>query len=106
MSQILIVLSLLAEARVLPSGVKATERTQSWCPSRVAASCRVARSQSLTVLSALAEARIFPSGEKANDQMPPACPLSEARRLPVATSQRKISPGFRSALKYAAPEAR
>jgi hypothetical protein len=52
--------SSLAEASVLPSEDKATERTQFEWPLRVASTRRVLVSQSFTVLSSLAEARILP----------------------------------------------
>ncbi len=55
------VLSKLPEARVLPSGLKATEWTEEERPERVASSFLVARCQNLMVLSELAEARILPS---------------------------------------------
>ena len=54
-----------AEARRLPSGLKATLMTGPVCPWRVRASWPVAASQTLTVLSAPAEARRLPSGLKA-----------------------------------------
>ena len=66
-SHSLMVLSSLAEARVLPSGEKATESTASACPVRVARSWPVSTSHSLMVLSPLAEARVLPSGEKATE---------------------------------------
>jgi hypothetical protein len=60
----LMVLSVLAEARVFPSGLKLTLMTQLLCPLRVVISFFVSRFHSLMVLSVLAEARVFPSGLK------------------------------------------
>ena len=51
------VLSWLAEARVRPSGLKATPKIVSEWPGRVRAACPVAASQTITVLSPPAEAR-------------------------------------------------
>src|ERR1700686_1933379 len=72
MSQILIVLSALAEARRLPSGLKETLLTAHECPLRVLTSWPVSASQTFTVLSALAEARRLPSGLKQTTEA--ACP--------------------------------
>src|SRR5260370_1110047 len=58
------VLSALAEARRLPSGLKHTEMTRLVCGLRERVSCPVAASHSFTVLSPLAEARHWPSGLK------------------------------------------
>ena len=67
-SHSLMVSSTLAEARVLPSGEKATDSIASVCPFRVARSWPVSASHSLMVLSTLAEARVLPSGEKATEE--------------------------------------
>ena len=56
-SQILTLLSMLAVARSLPSGLNATLTTRSVCPLRVRRSLPVAASQTLAVLSQLADAR-------------------------------------------------
>src|SRR5262245_59470333 len=57
-------LQALAEARVLPSGLKATEVTQSVCPLSVARSWPLAASHNLIVWSSLPEATVLPSGLK------------------------------------------
>lgn len=62
-----IVLSSPAEARVLPSGLHATELTASECPLRVARHLRLATSHSFIVLSSLPEANCLPSGLKETD---------------------------------------
>ena len=69
------VVSQLAEARVSPSGLKATPDTGPMCPERVRISFPVEVSQSFMVLSALAEARILPSGLKARLSTIRMCPL-------------------------------
>src|SRR5262249_20796410 len=80
-SHSLIVLSSLAEASILPSGLKATEPTESPCDLRVACSLPVRRSHSLTQLSQLAEASVLPSGLKATEHRASVCPCSVARSL-------------------------
>src|SRR5205807_311124 len=60
-SHSLMVLSSLPEAKVLPSGLKATDQTTA-CPLRVIRCLPVATSHSATVSSVLAEARTLPSG--------------------------------------------
>src|SRR4051794_16172599 len=77
----LIVLSPLAEASVLPSGLYAMDDTPSVCPLRVAFCLPVATSHSLIVLSLLAEASVLPSGLKATDDTPSVCPLRVSRRV-------------------------
>ena len=79
--------SLPAEARVLPSGAKATALTGSMCPLRVRTSRPASGSQSLTVRSSLAEASSLPSGAKATDQTLSVCPLRVWISRPVPTSQ-------------------
>src|SRR5262245_19436071 len=77
------VLSELAEARVLPSGLHDTLQTASVCPLRVVCSLAVATSQSFTVLSRPAEARVLLSGLHDTDQTVFVCPLRVASALPV-----------------------
>src|SRR5947209_3817561 len=72
-------LSPLPEARVLPSGLKATDDTPSVCPLRVACSLPVATSHNLIVLSLLADANVLPSGLKATDCTSSECPLRVSR---------------------------
>src|SRR3989442_796851 len=85
-SHSLIVLSQLAEARVLPSGLYATKDTGFSCPRRVACSLRVATSQSVIVLPWFPAASVLPSGLKATDLTQSAFPMRVASSLPVATS--------------------
>src|SRR5262245_41191014 len=59
------VLSVLAEAKVLPSGLQATENTSFVWPFRVANSLPAATSHSLIVWSQLPDARVLPSGPHA-----------------------------------------
>ncbi len=63
----LTVLSLLLEAKYLPSGENATEGTEYLWPFSVATSFCDSTLQSLTVLSPLPEAKYFPSGENATE---------------------------------------
>src|SRR5438046_1096053 len=77
----LIVLSSLAEASILPSGLKATEPTESLCDLRVACSLPVRRSHSLTVVSQVAEASVLPSGLNATEHTAFVCPFSVHRSL-------------------------
>jgi hypothetical protein len=61
------VLSVLPEAKYLPSGENATELTyQLWPRSLVTSFCD-STLQSLTVLSSLPEAKYLPSGENATE---------------------------------------
>jgi hypothetical protein len=68
-------LSLLPDARVRPSGLKATELIQRVCPVRIRSSQPVATSQSWTVPSAPPDARVRPSGLKATEVTISECPL-------------------------------
>jgi hypothetical protein len=61
------VLSLLQEAKYLPSGENVTERTDSLWPCSVVTYFFDYMLQSLTVLSELPEAKYFPSGENAKE---------------------------------------
>ena len=61
----MMVLSLLPEASLLPSGLKATLPHSVDPPEAAPEAFRVVTSQSMMVLSSLAEARILPSGLKA-----------------------------------------
>src|SRR4051812_11535856 len=81
-SHSLIVLSPLAEAKVLPSGLKTTDSTLSLWPSNVTEASAVARSHSLIVLSLLAEASVLPSGLNARDRTEAVWP---ARVMPAAS---------------------
>src|SRR5262249_9916167 len=65
-AQSLTVLSSLPQARIFPSGLKATELITSEYPLRVRNSVPVETSHSLTVFSSLL-ARVFPSGLKATE---------------------------------------
>jgi hypothetical protein len=80
-----------AEARAVPSGVKASANTgPSWPVSRwrwVA----VAVSQRRTAASAPAEARAVPSGVKASANTGPSWPVSRWRWVAVAVSQRRTA---------------
>jgi len=80
-------LSLLPEANVLPSGLKATDHTSAVWPWRVACSLPVATSHSLIVLSALPEASVLRSGLNATEKTGIVWPRRMASSLPVATSQ-------------------
>src|SRR4051812_47175423 len=82
----LIVLSMLPEASVLPSGLYATETTGSECPVSVASSLPVCTSHSLIVLSKLPEASVVQSGLNATDNTESVCPLREACTFLVCTS--------------------
>src|SRR5277367_2600266 len=64
-SHSLTVLSLYADASVLPSGEKATAMTELEWPSSVCSTAPDPASHSLTVLSYDADASVLPSGEKA-----------------------------------------
>ena len=65
-SQIKMFLSIPPEAIVLPSGEKATKRTQPEWPSHVCSGDSVFKSHNLTVVSPEAEASLEPSGLKAH----------------------------------------
>jgi hypothetical protein len=70
------VLSVLPEARILPSGLNATEVTEPAAPVRGwPMGLPVAASHSLIVPSALPEARSFPSGLNATELTEPAAPV-------------------------------
>ncbi len=84
--------SSLTDARVLPSGAKATRGTLP-CPTSVAESFPVATSQSLIVLSQLPEASVLPSGEKTTELTPCLCPSSVRSSVPVEASRRVAFPG-------------
>src|SRR5262249_17273322 len=95
----LMVLSMLAEARALPSGLHDTDTTPCLCPFRVAPSfgrprAAVATASELTVHSLIpppvAAATDFPSGLRATDHRVCLCPLRVARSLPVSTSHKVI----------------
>ena len=81
-SQSRTVLSSDADASSLESGEKATDRTESRCPSSVCCSAPVAASQSRTVLSLDADASSLESGEKATDRTQLLCPLSVCCSMP------------------------
>ena len=72
-SHSLIMLSVLPEAIIRPSGEKATEATRVDC--NVRSSGPPATSQSLIVLSALPEAIVRPSSEKSTENTPARMPL-------------------------------
>jgi hypothetical protein len=72
------------EARILPSGEKATLHTVLVCPERAHSSRPLATSHSLTVLSLAPEANVLPSGEKAT--LFPACSERTRSSRPPATS--------------------
>jgi hypothetical protein len=65
-----------ADASSFESCEKATEWTQSLCPSSVCCSVPVAASQSRTVLSKDADASSFESCEKATERTQSLCPSS------------------------------
>jgi hypothetical protein len=67
MLQSLTVLSSLPEAKYLPSGDSATEKTPKLCPYKVVTSFRYSMIQSLILLSWLPEAKYLPSGENATE---------------------------------------
>jgi hypothetical protein len=69
MFQSLTVLSLLPEAKYLPSGENTTEQTSELWPRSVVTSFYDSTLQSFTVLSELPEAKYLPSGENATDQI-------------------------------------
>lgn len=75
--------SLLTEANVAPSGLKAMPLTVSVWPSSTKSSAPVSVSHSRTVLSLLAEAIIPSSGLKITFWMYPLCPCSAKRWSPV-----------------------
>ena len=67
MLQSLTVLYKLPEAKYLPSGENATEKTHELWPCSIVTSCCDSKLQSLTVLSQLPEAKYLPSGENATE---------------------------------------
>ena len=72
-SHSMIVLSRLPVARVLPSGLNATDATPCACPVSVAVILPLATSHSLTVLSRLAEASVLPSGLNVTERTESVC---------------------------------
>jgi hypothetical protein len=70
------VLSLLPEAKDLPSGLKDREFTLPPCPKRVRFSVAVAKSQSFMVLSVLHVATVCPSRLNATDLTERLCPFN------------------------------
>ena len=74
-------------ARILPSGLKATEITQPYPPPGIAVHLPVATSQSLVVESKLPVASVLPSGWNATDTTAFVWPAKTVCSLPVATSQ-------------------
>src|SRR5205807_2211793 len=80
----------LPEARILPSGLKATDVTGKLCPLRVAVIFPLFTSHSLIVLSSLPQASAWPSGLNATEEAGAPCPLRVASSLPVATPQTSI----------------
>src|SRR5207248_1856055 len=77
----LIVSSSPPEARVLPSGLYATDCTPAVCPLRVARSLQVFKSHSLIVSSWLPEASVPPSGLYDTENTCCLCPLRVSRSL-------------------------
>src|SRR5215472_1645564 len=86
------VLSSLPLARLLPSGLKATERTLpcSECPVRVRSSAPVETSHSFIVLSIPPLARVFPSGLKATALIKVDCHVRVRNTTPVESSHNFI----------------
>ncbi len=78
-----------ADAIVLPSGEKATARTQSLCPSSVCRCVPVVVSQSRTVPSCEADAIVLPVGREGDCVDPIAMPLE---RLSVRACRRVPEP--------------
>src|SRR5207247_843881 len=85
-SHSLTVWSTLPEASILPSALKATEKTGHGYPLRVTRPSPLAASHSLIVLSALALAMVLPSGLKTTEVTNPVWLLRVTRSCPVATS--------------------
>src|SRR5262249_48872316 len=77
-SHSLTVLSSLPEARVLPSGLKATDQAQLFCPPRVAEFLAMATSHSLIVPAALA--MVLPSAVIASPRSHPGPPTLKVTR--------------------------
>src|SRR5262245_62088467 len=75
------------EARSLPSGEKATEKTDCCPASSRRTSFPFSGSQKRMVSSWLPEVSILPSGEKATESTGFSCPWSRCSSLPPATSQ-------------------
>src|SRR3989338_2984115 len=87
-SQRIIVLSQLPDARVVPSGLKATDLTEEECPLSVFIAFPVSISQRIIFLSLLPDARILPSGLKATELISLlVCPSNFRISLPVEASQ-------------------
>nr|VFK18689.1 MAG: hypothetical protein BECKLFY1418C_GA0070996_10471 [Candidatus Kentron sp. LFY] len=84
------------EARRLPSGLNATDQTESVCPSKTRISAPLDTSQTRTVLSTPPEARRLPSGLNSTDQTEPVCPLRIEIGTPISaplpTSQTRTVP--------------
>ncbi len=91
---VLSALLMLPEARVLPSGLKATEVTSPACDKSVAVYLPLATSQSLTAKSLPPEAKVLPSGLNATDTTDSVCPPSVSRNLssPADSGEVAISP--------------
>ena len=77
---------MLAETARRPSGVIATDRTQSVCPWRVFFSAPLARSHTLSVMSQLAETARRPSGVIATEVTERVCPWRVCSSAPLSRS--------------------
>ena len=86
-SQSLMVLSVLPEASVCPSGENATDLMRLRSLASVRSGWPLETSQSLMVSSQLPENSIRPSGENARDETFPVWPVSVRSSWPLATSQ-------------------
>src|SRR3972149_11099605 len=87
-SQRIMVLSQLPDARVLPLGLKATDLTEEACPLSVFIILPVSISQRIIVLSLLPDARVFPSGLKVTELTSLlVCPSNFRISLPDEASQ-------------------
>src|SRR5262249_22646962 len=95
---------LLPAAKVLPSGLNATEPTM-LPPWRVARISPVRTSQSLTVWSSPPDANVLPSGLNATDSTGWRRPLRVAVSSPVVTSHTWTTPRCGSPLRHALPPA-
>src|SRR5262249_8736758 len=91
-SQILTVLSRLAEARRFPLGLNATCQIVSVWPRRVRASWAVFASHSFTVRSSPDEAMRLPSGLNATLRTPVLCPRNVKASFPDSTYQTVTPP--------------
>src|ERR1700722_17077447 len=78
----------------MPSGEKATARTESLWPSSFFLWAPVAVSQSRTVPSSEADASVVPSGEKATARTGSLWPSSVFLWAPVAVSQSRTVPSY------------